>query len=56
VEGCYEYGSPNDSAHAEVAIIRANESGGGCDPVRRPGTGREGTVYSETLEELPRRD
>jgi len=39
VDGCNEYGFPNDSAYSEVAIIRANESGKECDPIHRPGIG-----------------
>ena len=36
---CNEYGSPNDSAYSEVAIIRANEPGKECDLIHRPGIG-----------------
>lgn len=39
MDGCNEYGSPNDSAYSEVAIIRANESGKECDLIQRPGVG-----------------
>lgn len=53
MDGCNKYGSPNDLAYSEVAIIRANESG--KNATRFIGLAlvvSEGAVYPETLEEF----